>query len=224
MSHDPIDRLLSPEDREAIRQAVKSAEGDSSAEIVTAVADRSDAYPEVLGFTALFTALAFAALSTLIFQVGGFWDFSLLRWSLAPTLVGALLGYALPRFFPSLIRFLATNSRIDERVHHAASLTFLEHRVFETANRTGILLYISLLEHQVLLLADEGIEAVVPQEAWDQITHDLAGGLREGRPGPALVQAVEGCASILVEYGMLVQEHDENELPDGVRTRRLEDS
>jgi putative membrane protein len=74
--------------------------------------------------------------------------------------------------------------------------------VFATADRTGVLIFVALFEHRVLVLADDGIRARVPADAWDGVAADVARGIRSGAPAPALVDAVGRCAQLLTEHGV----------------------
>jgi len=69
------------------------------------------------------------------------------------------------------------------------------------------------------VLADEGISARVDDDAWKEISEEVASGLRRGRPAPTLIHAVERCADLLVEHGVSPV-NPANELSDEPRFRR----
>ncbi|MGB5267848.1 MAG: hypothetical protein WBN30_14745, partial [Polyangiales bacterium] len=90
---------------------------------------------------------------------------------------------------------------------------------FATRERTGVLIFVALFEHRVQVLADEGIDERVAEAAWDEISSELALGIRRGTPAAALIHAVERCAALLEAHG--VQGADqENQLSDEPRFRR----
>ena len=95
----------------------------------------------------------------------------------------------------------------------------MEERVFATRDRTGVLIFVALFEHRVLVLADEGINERVDDDAWEEISDELALGLRRGTPAPALIHAVERCADLLAEHGISPLD-PANELSDEPRFRR----
>ena len=52
---------------------------------------------------------------------------------------------------------------------------FVEERVSATRERTGVLLYVSLLEREVAILPDLGLDGRVPRAEWNEVLHRLAG-------------------------------------------------
>lgn len=74
---------------------------------------------------------------------------------------------------------------------------FAHLRVWDTAKNSGVLLYLAWAERQVEIVADRGIAAQVAPREWENICAELARGCGQGRPGPALVQAVEAVGALL---------------------------
>lgn len=92
-------------------------------------------------------------------------------------------------------------------------LSFFDLGIHRTRDRTGILILISLFEHRVHLLADEGINAKVSHETWQEIVATITAGLHNGNACDALCSAIERCAEIL-EGHFPRRSDDRNELPD----------
>ena len=86
-------------------------------------------------------------------------------------------------------------------------------RVWDTADNSGVLIYVQLVDHQVEILADRGINARVPQSEWDAICHamETAFARQEWKLGAtrAIVRAGE-----LLALHFPAGEHNPNELPD----------
>jgi uncharacterized membrane protein len=78
---------------------------------------------------------------------------------------------------------------------------------------------VTLFEHQVVLLPDDGIGERVETRAWDAISEELAQGIRSGAPARALIRAVERCASLLSERGVAPTDSTD-ELSNEPRFRR----
>jgi putative membrane protein len=93
----------------------------------------------------------------------------------------------------------------------------MEQSVFATAERTGVLIFVALFEHRVLVLADDGIRERVDPSAWEEIAADIATGIRAGAPAPALTEAVGRCAALLSARG--VPANTSNELSNQPRFR-----
>lgn len=117
------------------------------------------------------------------------------------------------------MRRLVGRTLLDVRVHRRALQAFLTEEVFNTRDRTGILLFVSLREHRIEVLGDTGINAQVPPEAWADVVATLrhhiktAGDLTAG-----LVDAIEQCGRLLERKGVAIRPDDTDELSNRVRT------
>ena len=78
-------------------------------------------------------------------------------------------------------------------------MSFIEQGLHHTRDNTGILILICLFEHRVEVLADRGINALVPKDTWQEIVATVTDGLRRGQACDALCQAIERCGEILTE-------------------------
>ncbi|SOZ99996.1 conserved hypothetical protein, DUF477 [Cupriavidus taiwanensis] len=86
--------------------------------------------------------------------------------------------------------------------------------VWNTADKTGVLLYINLADHAVELLADRGIDASVGPATWRELCDELAQGLRQDlsvRPVLATVARIHG---LLATHFPSDGGHNPNELDD----------
>lgn len=198
---------FSEEEQRRIRDAVAEAEKRTSGEIVPQVVDASFDYPRAETFGAGFFSLGIASLVS-------WWFGGASIWVLLPVF---LLGYLpckwLIRALPSLHRRLIHTDEMAAEVEEKAMLSFFELGVHRTRERTGILILISLFEHRVQLLADEGINAKVAHETWEEIVHLVTTGLHDGNACDALCDAITRCADILEQH-FPRREDDRNELPD----------
>jgi putative membrane protein len=204
---------------EAVARAVSAAEERTSGEIVTYVVEECDPYPEAAWLGGLCGALLATTGAAAAHMILGAWGPSLLVWSLLPALGGALLGLVAGDRVAPLRRLLVSQEVIERRVAMRAEAAFLEEEVFATRDRSGILLFLALFEHRAIVLGDSGINQVVPQQEWKSIVDDLAGGVRTGQAGAALVTAVERCGRLLEKRGVHIRPDDVDELPDAPRMR-----
>jgi len=212
-----IERL----DLERIQEAVGRAEEQTAGEIVPVVVPRSDDYEDVVwrgaGAATLLTLLA--VLLTLRFYDG--WG---LGWLFAPwgvalsVLTAGTVGALLTRFVYPLQRLLAGSERLDETVHRRALQAFVEEEVFDTRDRTGILLFVSLREHRIEVLGDSGINQQVEPDDWTEVVARIQRGIQNDNLTEGLVEAIEKCGRLLERKGVDVRPDDENELTDTVRT------
>lgn len=211
-------RLFGEADREAIRAAVAAAETGTSAEVVPYVVDRCDDYPGAEWLAALWGALLASLVSGALHTLGGFWGGPGIVWITLPVVVAAALGYVAAHSFPALRRRLLWSDLVERRVRDRAAAAFLEEEVFATRDRTGVLIFVALFEHRSVVLADEGIDAVVEQSEWEGIVVDMGAQLRGGRPTAALLGAIEACGRLLHDRQVVPRPDDTDELRNDLRT------
>ncbi|MCU0290980.1 MAG: hypothetical protein MUF10_03190 [Thermoanaerobaculaceae bacterium] len=208
-----VDRFFSARERELVEQAVGSAEGRTSGEIVPVVVARSDEYFGASWKAATLGALAAVAVAEALHLGLGMWGVSEL-WIVLPAAVGAALGFAAGVFVPWLRRLVISGEEMDREVRQRAVEAFVAHEVFATRERTGVLILVSLFEHRVVVLGDSGINARVQTGEWDEIVAGIVAGIKRGQPGQALVEAIGRCGELLHRQGVERRADDANELPD----------
>jgi hypothetical protein len=90
---------------------------------------------------------------------------------------------------------------------------FSQLRVWDTAENTGVLIYVQWLDRRVEIVADRGISAQVPQMEWERICRQMEAAFREKHFG-------EGCTAAVSAVGRLLAARfpagadNPNELPD----------
>jgi len=204
-------------DLEAVRRAVAAAEAESGGEIVPYVVAASDPYPGAAWKGAALGAIAGALAGWAVHRAGGFWGGNLLFWMLLPPAAGGALAFLAVHLVAPLRRALAGAELVELRTRRRAAAAFLEQEVFATADRVGILLFLSLFERRVVVLADSGIHAKVEAGEWDSIVAQIADGIRRGEAEAALVQGVRACGALLARHGLVGRPGRGNELPDELR-------
>lgn len=212
-----IQTFFSEADREAIRAATREAERRTSGELVVYVVERCDPHPEIAWKGALIGGAVSALCAAFaVWQFGG-WGAPDYLWILIGLQLGLLGGWLLSRL-PAVARRLVDPGALMSRVEGRAAEAFIEESVFATKERTGVLIFVALFEHRVIVLTDEAIDARVQAGAWDAIAAGIARGIREGAPTRALIGAVEQCAILLTEHGVTSAEAT-NEISNEPRFR-----
>lgn len=204
-------RFLSTQERDQIDAAVKAAEKRTAGEIVCMIAAASYRYPmaNVLGATVM--ALPLALLLTPL--IGGrLWIGHQNMW-LFIGLFGVLfsLFYLLVDHTPGLKRHFISAREMEEEVHEAAVTAFFNQGLYRTRDATGILIFISVLEHKVWILADHGINAKVPTGHWDSLVAAITTGIRQKRAATAICEAVDRIGDDLADH-FPIQAGDRDEL------------
>ena len=102
-------------------------------------------------------------------------------------------------------------------VDRAARLAFLSQGLVETRDRTGILIFVSLLEHRVEVIADRGIDTKVQPGTWDGVVDATLSGIRERRAEEGLCEAIRTCGELLAAE-FPPRPDDTDELANRLRT------
>ncbi len=214
-----IRAVFSAADLDRIRRAVEEAEGRTAGEIVPYVVARSDEYRQGIWTAATLGALGGALLAAAALWALDLWGAPGPVWTALPPALGAALGYFAAFVSPRLRRALVPDEVIELRTGRRASQAFLEEEVFSTRERTGILIFLSLLERRVVVLGDSGINARVEPGEWREIVDGIVAGIRRGEPAAALVEAISACGGLLERRGVERRADDRDELGDELRTR-----
>ena len=205
------EKYFSAAEKERIRQAVAAAEQRTSGEIVPMIVAACRPYAEIeLG--GLATGLAIGALAALFLHD----PWGAVQTQLSLPLTGGILGYILCRI-PALKRRLIPQGRIAEAVHLRSLAAFTAHGLHHTRAHTGILIFASLFEHRVEVLADSGIHEKVKPGTWDEVVRILTNGLKSKNGCQAFCAAIEHCGNILATH-FPRQPDDHDELGDKLVT------
>jgi putative membrane protein len=183
--------FLTDADKAALAAAATGIEARSSAEIVIVIRAQSDPY-----LHADLLAGIGAGVLLLWFQLFSPWEFSLV-WILAgPILFGGATALLVSRA-PGTRRLL-TGARWRERiVRNAARAEFLEQGIDTTRGRTGILVYVSILERMAEVVADRGVLRAVPEGEWNAMSTALKQAVARGERADALAAHVSGLTDLL---------------------------
>ena len=82
-----------------------------------------------------------------------------------------------------------------------------------TPNRTGVLFFVSVAEHYVEILADDGVAQVVDENQWRQIVDEYLKAVRSGRVGEGMATAIDHCTELMAKHFPPGQD-EHNLLPD----------
>ena len=193
-------------------QAVRKAEATLSAEIVPCVFTQSSPYPETLwGGAAAAMSLAVAALFLM--------DWIRPLWMPLPKLllcipVAGIVGAALGRWCAPVKRLLIGGPRMEQAAARRAKEVFFDRGIARTAGRDGVLIFVSLLEHRVVVLPDETVRAKTSANTWDAVVAAVVARAANGRVADGLCAAVEKTAEALHAAGFTGAPASGNELGD----------
>jgi putative membrane protein len=132
-------------------------------------------------------------------------------------ITAGILGALIPIFIVPWRKLLVVQAHLDHATQQRAENAFLEEEVFNTRHRTGIMIFISFFEHEVIIMADRGISKVVDQKVWDKLVAGLIAAIRSGKIVEGLETTIKKCGDILLENGFKKSADDVNELRDDLR-------
>ncbi len=208
---------LTTEAHDRIAAAIAAAESRTSGEIFCVLARRVSSYRDVsLGWAAAAALILPLGLIPLGFEAAWIPGFAA-GWEAAhlaarDVSIGQALGaYAVTQAVLFLIVYLITRLPVvtrwvtpravrRARVRHAAVQQFLAHGLHVTEARTGVLIFAALADHQVEVVADEGIHARVDRSVWGDAAEVLAQGLKRGDPAAGFEAAVGRCGEVLADH------------------------
>ncbi len=195
-----IKKFLSEADQKRIESAVAAAEIKTAGEIVCMIVPSSYHYAmaDVLGATAFALPLALLAAH---FLGGWLWIGTQNMWVFLGlfTIFFILFHWIVGRC-PSLKRRFISQREIDEEVEEAAVNEFFRMGLYRTRDANGVLLFFSVFEQKVWLLADKGIHEKVPQEEWNQLVDRITRGIRSGQGAEAICTAIQDIGSLLQNH------------------------
>lgn len=212
-----IQERFSPEDLERIKKAVHDAESKISGEIVPVFVERSGIY-SIANYRAALIGAATFFLLIIIFDryVPSLAVYDpVLIFSLV--MLGGFIGALKSHFLNPVKRFMLSQGHLDQATHKRAETAFLEEEVFNTRQRTGILIFVSFFEHEVIVMADKGISKMVDQKEWDSLVRVIIEHIKKGKITDGIVSAITRCGDILLEKGFVITPDDVNELGDELR-------
>lgn len=189
--------ILKPTDLEKISEAVKRAEHKTSGEIVPMIVHRSS----VIGHVPLMFSLVFLVL-ILVFEIPQLDVFEELNayWLLFFVGIGSFtLGQVLSRSLWMQRMFVPVKDQ-HIQVQERALIEFYQQGIGKTAEKTGILLFISVMERKAVVLADEGIARRLPQESWQHICASLVEGIKCEQTCEAMVSAIHKSGELLAQH------------------------
>jgi uncharacterized membrane protein len=118
------------------------------------------------------------------------------------------------------LSYALSNVPTAQIVHERAINQFAKLRVWDTEANNGVLIYVQLLEKQIEIVADRGLNAKVSADQWQAVIERMRAAFRAARFEDGLTEALAEVSALLVAHFPLAEgQQNPNELPDGVVRR-----
>ncbi len=210
-----LNSYLQQDEIDAIEKQVAAIELKTQAEIVPVIVQSSSNYAQAQVTLILLFAMVFLVLwETFVPHL--YWDY----WLQA---VGLLLAGLFVVFWGAAFlvrdgrvrRLLTLRSEELEQCWKRARIEFYENRLHHTEDSMGVLVYISLLEHVVIVLADKKIAEQLPGDTWQTAVNEVVSGVKNKKMALGIQKGLEVCSKLLIEkFPASINNH--NELPNKV--------
>jgi putative membrane protein len=198
--------FLTDQDRLKITDAITETERRTSGELVAVVAPTADDYRYV---PLLWPALVALLLPAILLAIAS----DMAVWTLYFAQATAFFVLALLLHLLPVRMALVPDSLKRRRASQLAREQFVEQRLHLTRARTGVLIFVAVAEHYVEIIADEGINALVPPGTWDKAVADFVEQVRAGRVTEGFLAVVEVIGTRLAEHFPPAAD-DRDELPN----------
>jgi putative membrane protein len=192
--------------KKAIEVAIETVETKSSAEFVAVITQQSDTYLYIPLLWASFGALVFPAVALFFLNSESFE--SIYTMQMMVFVVLALLFQQ-----PFLKYRLIPNGVKHQRASRKAKESFMMLGLHKTKTREAVMLFVSLEEHYVEIMADAGIVEKIDNGAWEVIVQTFIDDVRNEAFGEGYLKAIRSCQTLLVDQ-FPAQETGKNILPN----------
>jgi putative membrane protein len=127
-------------------------------------------------------------------------------------LITFILLSLLFRFRPIQMRLIPKRVK-NQRCHRMAMEQFFLNNIHHTDKRTGILIFVSVAEHYVEIIADKGINDVVEEDTWSDVVNNFIIKVKADQIADGFIEAITTCGNELVTH-FPAGGKDINELPN----------
>ena len=93
---------------------------------------------------------------------------------------------------------------------------FADLHMHQTKSRNGVLFYVALKSHHFAVIGDGGINAVVPDNFWDEVKNVVLADFKAGKYVDGLVKGIQLAGQQLKSFFPYDPKGDTNELKDDV--------
>lgn len=196
--------VLSKKDIEEIKTTVSAVEATTSGEVVVVLSKRSSRYTTTELVCSIIFGYMFVFVYSLMTSNMGLMGF------IASSFLGMLVCFGLLNF-NAIKRLFLSSRAMSHKVHNAAFKYFYKHGVYRTKQRTGILIYISLMERMVVVVGDEGINSKLGPNDWSGVVQKITSGIKGHDLKKGIVEGLNASTALLKTH-FPVSSNDVNEL------------
>ena len=198
-------KFISKETQEKIASAIQDVERKTDAEIVTVVAQSADSYYYIPTMWAALLALLVPAVEYLfVLEQDILHNYFLQILIFMTGVLFFRIPFIMYRLIPSYVK--------EQRARSLAYEQFLMQNLHATKERTGVLIFVSVAERYVRVIADKGINDKVDEQVWQNAVDALTKHIKDNDVEGGFLEAVHLCSIPLIEHFPATD--TKNELPN----------
>lgn len=177
--------------QEKIEKAIAEFESHVDFEFVPVIARKSSYVEHISWVLSLLFLLLFIGLIDFVFAYYMHDSFqSPMPYYIAAPFLAFLCGVLLDKS-DAVDRFFISKKERVRQVQQAAELTFFHHRLHEVVSQNSLMLYISIMERQIVLIHDPKIKFTKMQQIDDEILRILQKAFKNKNYENGLLEAIE---------------------------------
>lgn len=203
------DKFFSEEEKARIHDTIHQIELRTIGEVAVMVVDSSDQYAEAEVMGSLISGSFISLILTVIFFNSSIWVYIPL------SLLLLFISWTVFKKVPLLKTPLISLRRKEIAVRERAVRAFYEKGLYKTKKNTGVLIFLSLLEHKVWILADKGIYEKIEQDTLNSFAKTISQGVRDKQACDSLCKVMKDVGNLLAA-NFPVTPDDINELSNEV--------
>ena len=206
---------LNHEERSRLDQRIADTEKRTGSQVVLAIIERSDSYPEI-PWKAF--ALGASGAGLVVWVMNLLWPLTSPGTAVLLAIVMMLAagaGFALLCvFLPNFARLFLHKHRAEVETRQYADSLFLSRDMFATRKRQAVLLLVSLFERRIVVLPDRGFTQQLDQDAIEMIIKHMRVYLKAGQTARALEAGLKKLEESISGNDQTASVDDE--LPNGI--------
>lgn len=210
-----LNKYLTSDEILKLEQEIADVELLTQAEIMPVIVSSSSSYSYLKVNLMLFTAFIFTLLADILIP-HLYWDHGVK--SLISLSIGFLIVFFLAPWLAKnrcIKSFFVFGSEKSEQVFKRARIEFYENRITNTKEKIGVLIFISMIEHQVVILADKKISDALPEDTWQKSVNIIIKNMKSKKMFEGLSLGLKELSLPLIKH-FPVKPNDKNELSNQV--------
>jgi putative membrane protein len=210
--------MLTASEHEQVAAAVAKADAGTSGEILCVLAAKVSNYRETpLAWAAAAAlllpplALVFGVHGLVLSALGADWGsgtgasvesavLSILSLYAAAQIATFAVVAAVIAAVKPLKSALTPKALKQRRVHQAAMAQLMATRLLGSSIGAAVVIFASLQDRMVVVVADEAIHSKVGEAAWNKAVARVLAGIKSGQPASGFIEAVDLCGALLAEH------------------------